>query len=69
MDKSIEKKKITFTRWAIRALAISASTLSLLDFLKGEFQAGCLLALGWLAIVIAEKRMFKTPPTNKDQEL
>ena len=69
MDKPIEKKKITIGRWAVRTLAISASTLSLLDFLKGEFQAGGLLGLGWLAIVIAEKRMFQTTPTNKDQEL
>ena len=69
MDKPIKMKKITLARWVIRTLAISASTLSLLDFLKGEFKAGGFLALGWLAIVIAEKRMFKTTPTNKDQEL
>ncbi len=69
MEKAIEKKKITLARWAVRTLAISASTLSLLDFLKGEFQAGGLLALGWLAIVIAEKRMFKTLPINKDKKL
>ena len=69
MAKPIEKKKITLARWAVRALAISASTLSLLDFLRGEFQGGGLLALSWLAIVIAEKRMFKASPTNKNQEL
>ena len=66
MDKTIEKKKITLARWLVRTLAISASTLSLLDFLKGEFQAGGLLAISWLAIVIAEKNLFKTLPTNKD---
>ncbi len=69
MKKPREKKKITLGRWAVRTLAISASTLSLLDFLKGEFQLGGLLALSWLAIVIAEKRMFKTLPTNKDQAI
>ena len=69
MSKPIEKKKVTLERWVVRALAISASTLALLDFLKGEFQAGGLLAFGWLAIIIAEKRMFKTPPANKDQEV
>ena len=69
MDKPIKKNKITLGRWIVRTLAISASTISLLDFLKGEFQEGCLLALGWFAIVIAEKRMFKTLPTNNDQEL
>ena len=68
MDKPIEKKKITLSRWAVRTLAISASTLSLLDFLKGEFQAGSLLALGWLAIIIAEKRMFNDPHHNKVQK-
>ena len=66
MVKPIEKKKITLARWLVRTLAISASTLSLLDFLKGEFQAGGLLAISWLAIVIAEKNLFKTLPTNKD---
>ncbi len=69
MDRPIEKRKITLARWAVRALAISASTLSILDFLKGEFQVGSLLALGWFAIVIAEKRMFKTLPDKKDQAL
>ena len=69
MVKPIEKKKITLARWAVRTLAISASTLALLDFLKGEFQAGGLSALGWLAIIIAEKRIFKTTPVNKDQKL
>ena len=69
MDKPLKKKKLTLERWTVRTLAISASTLSLLDFLKGEFQTGGLLVLGWLAIVIAEKRMFKTSPTNNDQEL
>ncbi len=67
MDKPKEKKKITFSRWAVRALAISASTISLLDLLKGEFKDGGLLALGWLAIVIAEKRMFKNVPANSDE--
>ena len=65
MDKPIKKKKITFARFAIRTLAISASTLALFDFLKGENQAGGLLALGWLAIVIGEKRMFSGDKTNE----
>ena len=61
MDKRIEKKQISLARWAVRTLAISASTLALLDFFKKEYQAGGLLALSWLAIVIAEKRMFNNP--------
>ncbi len=67
MDKPIEKQKITIARWLVRTLAISASTIALLDLLKGEFQAGGLLSLGWLAIIIAEKRMFKNRADNKDQ--
>ena len=59
MDKSFKKKKITFLRFAVRTLAISASTLALFDFLKGEYQAGGLIALGWLTIVIGERRIFK----------
>ena len=66
MDKPIKQKKITFARFAVRTLAISASTLALFDFLKGENQAGGLLALGWLAIVIGEKRMFRVDKTNED---
>ena len=65
MNKPI-KKKITFARFAVRTLAISASTLALFDFLKGDFQAGGLLALGWLAIVIGEKRMFNAEKTNEE---
>ena len=59
MDNQIKKKKITFARFAVRTFAISASTLSILNFLKGEYQAGVLLAFGWLTIVMGEKRMFK----------
>ena len=66
MDKPIKKKKITFARFAIRTLAISASTIALFDYLKGDFQAGGLLTLGWLAIVIGEKRMFNGKKTNED---
>ncbi len=40
MNKPIKKKKITFARFAVRTLAISASTLALFDFLKGDYQAG-----------------------------
>ena len=61
MEKSKEKTKITFARWGVRTLAISASTLAAVALIKDEFQAGGLLALGWLSIVIAEKRMFKNP--------
>ena len=61
MEKSKETNKIPFGRWGVRTLAISASTLAAVAFIKGEFQAGVFLALGWLSIVIAEKRMFKTP--------
>ena len=68
MDKPIIKQKITFGRFAVRTLAISASTLALFDFLKGEYQAGWLLALGWLTIVIGGrtgclmvKRQMKKP--------
>ena len=64
MNKPIKKKQITFARFAVRTLAISASTLALFDFLKGDYQAGGLLALGWLAIEIGEKRMFNGEKTN-----
>ena len=66
MDKPIKKNKITFGRFAVRTLAISASTLALFDFLKGEYQTGWLLALGWLTIIIGEKRMFNIEKTNED---
>ena len=62
MNKLIKEKKITFARFAVRTLAISASTLTLFDFLKGQYQAGLLLALGWLTIVIGENRMFNEEP-------
>ena len=55
---------ITWVRWVVRALAITASTLAAVAFIKGEFQAGAPLALAWLSIVIAEKRMFKTFPSE-----
>ena len=55
MDKPIKKKKITFGRFAVRTLAISASTLALFDFLK-DYQLGGHLAFGWVTIVIGEKR-------------
>jgi len=64
MEKTKDKNKITFARWGVRTLAISASTLAAVALIKGEFQAGGLLALGWLSIVIAEKRMFKTPTSE-----
>tara|TARA_B100000700_G_C14601503_1_gene649290 strand:- start:381 stop:578 length:198 start_codon:yes stop_codon:yes gene_type:complete len=51
------EKKISLHRFVVRSLAISSSTLSFYDFIKGEYKAGGLLALGWLAIVIAEKRI------------
>tara|TARA_Y100001968_G_C19219850_1_gene649165 strand:+ start:444 stop:704 length:261 start_codon:yes stop_codon:yes gene_type:complete len=66
MDKPIKKRKITFARFSVRVLAISASTLALFDFLKGDYQAGGLLTFGWLAIVTAEKRMFNMDKTNED---
>ena len=66
MNKPIKKKKITFARFTVRTLAISASTLALFDFLKGDYQAGGLLALGWLTIVIGEKRMFNAEKTNEE---
>ncbi len=66
MDKPIKKKKISLARFTVRTLAICASTLTLYDFIKGEYQAGGLLALGWLAIVIGEKRMFNTETTNEE---
>ncbi len=58
MDPTTKKKKITLVRFVVRTLAISASTIAIFDFLKGDYQAGGLLALGWIAIVVAEKRMF-----------
>tara|TARA_Y100001968_G_C18851192_1_gene478199 strand:- start:50 stop:253 length:204 start_codon:yes stop_codon:yes gene_type:complete len=66
MNKKKEKKKIIITRFAVRTLAISASTLSLIDFLKGEYQAGGFLALGWLAIIIGETRMFKVEESDDE---
>ena len=66
MDKHSKKNKIPFARLVVRTLAISASTLSLLDFLKGAYQAGTLLALGWLTIVIGEKRMFNREKTKEE---
>ena len=68
MDKPINKKKITFTRFAVRSLAISASTLAVFDFLKGQYQAGGFLALGWFLIVIGEKRTFYEEKTNKESQ-
>ena len=65
MEKPKDKNKITFARWGVRTLAISASTLAAVALIKGEFQAGGLLAFGWLSIVIAEKRMFKTPASEE----
>ena len=53
-----KKKKITFARFSARTHAISASTLALFDFLKGEYQAEGLLSLGWITIMIGEKKMF-----------
>ena len=66
MDKHIKKRKITFARFAVRTLAISASTLALFDFLKGQYQSGGLLALGWLTIVIGEDRMFYEEKANEE---
>ena len=66
MDKPTNKKKITFSRFAVRSLAISASTLTVFDFLKGQYQAGGLLALGWLTIVIGENRMFNEEKKNEE---
>ena len=66
MNKPIKKKRITYARFAVRTLAISASTLAVFDFLKGDYQAGGLLALGWLTIVIGEKRMFNEGKLNEE---
>ena len=66
MNKPAKKKKITLARFVVRTLAISASTLALFDFLKGDYQAGGLLALGWLTIVIGEKRMFNEGKLNEE---
>ena len=67
MDQPI-KKKITLASFAVRTLAITSSTLALFDFLKGEYQAGSLLALGWLAIVIGEKSMLDLKKSNEDSQ-
>ena len=66
MNKIINTKKITCGRVAVRTLASSASTLALFDLIRGEIQAGGLLALGWLAIVIGEKRMFNVEKKIED---
>ena len=66
MDKPFQKKKITLAKLAVRSLAISTSSLGLVDFLKGEFLTAGLLALGWLTIAIGEKRMFNNEKTNEE---
>ena len=66
MAKPIKKKEINIAMFAVRCLAVSASTLAIFDFLKGEYQAGGLLAIGWLTIVIAEKRMFNGEKSNEE---
>ena len=66
MNKPIKKNKITLGRFAVRTLAISASTLALFDFLKGEYQTGWLLAHGWLTIINGEKRMYNGENTKED---
>tara|TARA_B100000214_G_C23529506_1_gene428831 strand:- start:210 stop:416 length:207 start_codon:yes stop_codon:yes gene_type:complete len=66
MRNPIKKTKITFARFTVRTLAISASTLAIFDFLKGQYQAGGLLALGWLTIVIGENRMFNEEKTKEE---
>ncbi len=66
MNEPQQKKKITLARWLVRALAISASTLAAVALIKGEFQAGGILSLGWLSIVLAEKRLFRTPSIEPD---
>ena len=60
----LKKRKLPL-QGSVRTLAISASTLALFDFLKGDYQGGGLLALGWLTIVIGEKRMFKEEKLNE----
>ena len=65
MDKNIKEKKISFEKFGVHTLAISTSTLALFDFLKGEYQAERLLALGWLSIVIGEKRILNREKTNE----
>ena len=67
MDRTNKKKELTLARFAVRTLAISASTLALFDLLKGEYQASGVLALGWLTIVIGEKRMFNIDEINNDK--
>ena len=67
MEKLNKKKKINFGSFVVRTLAVSASTLALYDFFIGKTKAGGLLALGWLAIVIGEKRMFS--PKNSNEEI
>ena len=57
MNQHIQKI-VTFARIAVRTLAISSNRLAFYDFLTGENQAGGLLALGWLSIVIGEQWMF-----------
>ncbi len=66
MKETRKKTKITLARFAIRTLAISASTLAIFDLLKGEIQTFGILVVGWLAIVIAEKRMFNSIPIDED---
>ena len=64
MDKPLKYKDF-LRSFTLRTLAISLSTLALFDLLKGEYQAGMLAGLGWLIIVIGEKRIFDKGKTNQ----
>tara|TARA_B100000965_G_scaffold29907_1_gene22165 strand:- start:220 stop:408 length:189 start_codon:yes stop_codon:yes gene_type:complete len=57
MNQHIQKKNYVCKNF-LRTLAISSNRLAFYDFLTGENQAGGLLALRWLSILIGEQRMF-----------
>ena len=66
MKKTNKKKDIQLLIIIVRILAISASTLAFYDFLKGEFQTCAVLSMGWLLIVVAEKRILHSIHIKED---
>jgi len=66
MDK--KRKKITWLRWSIRTVAITASTLAAVALIKGEVYVGFFLGFSWLAIVLSEKKIFNNDLEPMEEE-
>ena len=58
--------KITFAIFAISTFTINSSNLLQKDFIKGEYQAGGLLALGSLTFVIDEESKFNWEKSDSE---